>query len=170
MSWWQKHDNMHFSEFVGEIDSKYFYTWYAQYTKPRHRWWTRRLLLFFPCVFRHPVFYGVKHRFLFGLLCKEFRSRVYEVKARSRCTDRCREDTKRKKNLVVRRKTLYIRCVLIAYVLYTLYPSSIRTLGFHPLKKFWTAQKLLNGWTFRRLRCQSVTYTNNNPSMSVIIL
>ena len=42
--------------------------------------------------------------------------------------------------------------VLIAYVFHTIYSSSIRTLWFHPLKNVWTAQNLLNGWTFRCLR------------------
>ena len=67
-------------------------------------------------------------------------------------------DEKRIRNvehLAVRRKTLCIRFVLIAYVFHTLYPSSIRTLWFHSRKKFWTAQNFLNGWTFR---CQSAIY------------
>ena len=71
-------------------------------------------------------------------------------------------------NLAVRRKTLCIRCILI--VCHTLYPSSIRTLWFHPRKKFGTAPNLLNGWTLRHLRCQSSTYTNNKRSMSVLFV
>ena len=119
---------MHFSEFVEEIDIVNTSTREMHNTLNPDIGGEPVACCYFPCVFRHPVFYGVKHRFLFGLLCKEFRSRVYEVKARSHCTDRCREDTKRKKNLVVRRKTLYIRCVLIAYVLYALpirYPYTV---------------------------------------------
>ena len=37
------------------------------------------------------------------------------------------------------------------YVFHTFFPSGFRTLWFHPRKKFWTAQNLLNGWKFRCL-------------------
>ena len=47
----------------------------------------------------------------------------------------------KKKSFPPRRKTLRIRCVLIA-----LCPSTIRTLWFHPRKKFRTAQNFLNGF------------------------
>ena len=49
-------------------------------------------------------------------------------KAWSHCHYGCREDVKRKKYLAIRWKTLCIRCVPIACVLHTLYPSSIRPL------------------------------------------
>ena len=69
------------------------------------------------------------------------------VRARSHCTGRCKEDSKRKKNLNVLIKTLCIRCVLIEYVFHTLYLSSIRTLLFHPPWMFWTAQNILPPFT-----------------------
>ena len=50
------------------------------------------------------------------------------LKALYHCTGGCKKDTKRKKNLAVRRKTLCIRRVLIVYVFHTFYPLSIRTL------------------------------------------
>ena len=63
------------------------------------------------------------------------------------------------KNLAVRRKTLCTHCVLTVVVFQTLYPLSTRKLWFHPRKKFWTARNLMKGWTLRRLRCQSETFT-----------
>ena len=70
----------------------------------------------------------------------EISLRVQLVKAWSHCHYGCREDVKRKKYLAIRWKTLCIRCVPIACVLHTLYPSSIRPLWFHPRKRFWAAQ------------------------------
>ena len=58
------------------------------------------------------------------------------------------------KNLAVRRKTLGIRrilSVLRTYFIRYTHQASVHC-DFIRLKKFWTAQNLLNRWTFRRLQ------------------
>ena len=89
---------------------------------------------------------------------------VKRVKARSTALTGAKRIQNVKTNLTLRRKKSH------ASVVYSLRTYFIHpTLWFHPRKKFWTVQILLNGRTLRRLRCQSVTYTGNKRSMSVII-
>ena len=61
---------------------------------------------------------------------------------------------------------LCIHCVLI----HTLCPSNICTVWFHPRKKFWTAQNILNGWTLRHYydNLQHIRATNGLCPLSFV--
>ena len=94
------------------------------------------------------------------------------LRARSHCTGRCKgiQNVKTILQSVEKRYASVVYSMRIhVHIFLTLYPSNIRTLWFHPRKKFWSTQNLFNWWTFRCLRCQSATYTSNKRSISVII-